>query len=176
MADDRMSDMKQYLIPFLVGVALVACMLVTYQIGRGIGYDKGFAEGLVSIPPRTDTVWRDKPVYIEKPVEVIKWKEREKPVYIPVKEDSLVYVHDTTYMPLPREFKQYSGEEYTAQVSGVDPALDWIKINQKTAYITNTVVQKKRWSWGVTAGPGAFWNGGNVQFGVGAVAGLQYNF
>ena len=172
----KKEEMKQYLVPFLVGVCLVASMLVTYQIGRGIGYDKGFAEGLVSIPPRTDTVWRDKPVYIEKPVEVVKWKDREKPVYIPVKEDSLVYVHDTTYIPLPREFKQYSGEEYTAQVSGVDPALDWIKINQKTAYITNTVVQKKRWGWNVTAGAGVYWNGSQVQPGLGITAGFGYNF
>lgn len=168
-----MEQLKAYLIPFLVGVALIAIGIVTYQIGKAGGYQKGYDDAL-NLPHIPDTVYRTKVVTIEKPVEVVKWKEREKPVYVP--KDSLIYVHDTTLIAMPREFKQYSGEEYSAQVSGVDPTLDWIKINQKTAYITNTVVQKKRWSWGVTAGPGAFWNGGNVQFGVGAVVGFGYNF
>lgn len=163
--------MEKYLLPFLVGVAFVALCIVTYQIGHGAGYADG-----INQPHKADTVWREKTVYVDKPVEVVKWKDREKLVYVPVNKDSLVYVHDTTFMPLPREYKQYSEENYTAQVSGIDPALDWIKINQKTAYITNTVVQKKRWSWSITAGPGAFWNGGNVQFGVGAVVGFGYNF
>ena len=170
--------MRQYLVPFLVGVCLVACCLVFFQIGRAGGYQKGYDDAL-NLPHVLDTVWRTKLVTIEKPVPVVKWKEREKPVNVPAKVDSLVYVHDTTFMPLPREYKQYSEENYTAQVSGIDPALDWIKINQKTAYITNTVVQKKRWSFGVSAGPGIFWTTGaaaDIAFGMGIVAGLQYNF
>lgn len=166
--------MKQYLIPFLVGVAIVAIGVVTFQIGRAGGYQKGYDDAL-SLPHVPDTVYRTKLVTVEKPVPVVQWKEREKPIYVPVKVDSLVYVHDTTFMPVPREVKQYSEENYTAQVSGVAPSLDWIKINQKTAYITNTVVQKKRWSWNASVGPGVFYNG-SVQFGVGAVVGFGYNF
>lgn len=170
--------MKQYLIPFLVGVAIVAIGIVTFQIGRAGGYQKGYDDAL-NLPHKPDTVYRTKVVTIEKPVPVVQWKDREKPVYVPVKVDSLVYVHDTTFMPVPREVKQYSEENYAAQVSGVAPSLDWIKINQKTAYITNTVVQKKRWSFGLSAGPGVFWTTGaaaDIAFGMGIVAGLQYNF
>lgn len=164
--------MKQYLVPFLVGVCLVACCLVFFQIGRAGGYQKGYDDAL-NLPHKPDTVWRTKLVTIEKPVPVVQWKEREKLVYVP--KDSLIYVHDTV-PALPREYKQYSGENYTAQVSGIDPSLDWVTINQQTAYITNTVVQKKRWSWSVTAGAGIYWNGSQVQPGLGITAGFGYNF
>lgn len=165
-------EMRQYLIPFLVGVSLVACGLVTFQIGRAGGYQKGYDDAL-NLPHIPDTVYRTKVVTIEKPVPVVQWKEREKLVYVP--KDSLIYVHDTI-PALPREFKQYSGEEYEAVVSGIDPSLDWIKISQKTAYITNTVVQRKRWSWSVSVGPGVFWDGKAVKPGAGIVAGFGYNF
>lgn len=167
--------MREYIVPFLVGVAFIACGIVVFLIGDSRGYDRGFAEAL-SQPHKADTVWQDKPVYIDKPVPVIQWRDREKIVYVPVKEDSLVYVHDTTYMPLPREYRQYSGENYTAQVSGIDPTLDWLHINQKTAYITNTVVKKKKWSFGITAGGGVYWNGTTIQPGLGITAGFGYNF
>lgn len=45
----------------------------------------------------------------------------------------------------------------------------------KTAYITNTKVVRKRWSLGVSAGPGVLYDG-QIHGGVGIVAGLQYNF
>lgn len=141
-----MDDLKNYLIPFIVGVAFIASGIAIYQIGRRRGYDDALA-----LPHKADTVWQDKPVYIDKPVPVVQWRDREKIVYVPVKEDSLVYVHDTTFMPLPREFKQYSGENYTAQVSGIDPSLDWLNINQKTAYITNTVEKPIPYDWTLSA-------------------------
>lgn len=166
-------EMRQYLVPFLVGVSLVACGLVTFQIGRAGGYQKGYDDAL-NLPHIPDTVYRTKVVEIEKPVPVVQWKDREKPVYVP--KDSLIYVHDTTFVALPREFKQYSGENYTAQVSGVDPSLDWLKINQQTAYITDTKVVRKRWSFGVTAGGGVYWNGTTIQPGLGITAGFGYNF
>ena len=59
--------------------------------------------------------------------------------------------------------------------SGIDPALDWLKINQQTAYITNTVVDKRKWTFGITAGPGVIWDG-SFHGGIGIVAGLQYRF
>lgn len=165
--------MKQYLIPFLVGVALIACGIVTFQIGKAGGYQRGYNEAL-NLPHKPDTVWKVDTHFVYQPVEVVKWKDRERLVYVKV--DSLVTVHDTTYVAMEREFKKYTGDHYEAQVSGVAPALDWIKVFPKTAYISNTVVQKKKWSFGVTAGPGAFFNGKDVQFGVGAVVGFGYNF
>ena len=164
--------MKNYLIAFLVGVGLVLIMLVFFWIGKEMGYAKGYDDAL-NLPHKSDTVEVIKTVEIEKPVEVVKWKDREKLVYVPV--DSLIYVHDTTLVAMEREYKQYKDETYEAQVSGVDPSLDWIRINQKTEYITNTVVKKQKWGFGVTVGPGVVWDG-KVHGGVGIVAGLSYNF
>ena len=167
--------MKQYLIAFLIGVGLVACMLVMFLIGKERGYGMGYSDAM-NQPHKADTVWKETPVYIDRPVEIVKWKDREKLVYVPYKVDSLI--HDTTFVSLPREYKQYGDDRYEAVVSGIDPVLESIKIQQKTAYITNTVVEKKRWSFGVHVGPGVFWpgQGSQVQFGLGAVAGFGYNF
>lgn len=165
-----MTTEQKQLTAIVFGAILLALLTCTWFWGYRKGYDVA-----LNLPHQPDTVWRTETRYIEKPVEVVKWKDREKPVYVPVNKDSLVYVHDTTFMPLPREYKQYSEENYTAQVSGIDPALDWIKIQQQTAYITNTVVDKRRWSFGITAGPGVLWNG-SFHGGIGVVAGIQYNF
>lgn len=164
-------DLKQYLIPFFVGVALIACGIVTYQIGRAGGYQRGYDDAL-ALPHKADTVWQDKPVYIDKPVPVVQWRDREKLVY--VSKDSLIYVHDTV-PALPREFKQYSGEEYEAVVSGVEPALESLKIFKKEMVVTNTITQKKKWSFSVVAGPSVLYNG-EIYSGFGVTLGFGYNF
>lgn len=137
----------------------------------------GFSSGKKSVKcpviEKTDTLWRTVTRYVDRPVEVIKWRDREKPVYIAVHDTTKI--NDTTYVVLPREYKVYQDSTYSAQVSGIDPALDWIKFNQKTAYITNTVIQRKRWGFSVTAGPSVLWNG-QVHAGIGATVGFSYNF
>lgn len=163
--------MKQWLPYIGFVVAILAMCLVTYLIG----YDKGFKAGYTPVTERTDTTFIEVPVYIDRPVPVVQWREREKLVYVPVNKDSLVYVRDTLFMPLQREYKQYSGENYTAQVSGVAPSLDWLKINQQTMVVTNTKTVRKRWGFSVTAGPGIVYGDG-WHPGVGIVAGFGYNF
>lgn len=167
--------MKQYLIPFLFGVGLVACCLVFFLIGKETGWQKGYDEAM-NQPHKADTVTVEVPVYIETPVEVVKWKDREKLVYVPVPVHDTTKVRDT--IALPREYKRYEDESYSAQVSGIDPALDWIKINQKTEYITNTVVEKKRWAFSVTAGFGGVYDfgDGRIHGGPGVLFGWSYNF
>ena len=165
--------MRQYLLPFLVGVALISSGLVLFLIGRGRGFSEGY-EKAMNEPHKADTIVKVETITIDRPVEVVRWKEREKPVYVPV--DSLVYIHDTTFVAMEREFRKYSGKEYEAVVSGIDPTLDWININQKTEYITNTVVEKRRWSFGATLGPGVFYDFKEVKPGVGLTVGVTYNF
>ena len=165
--------MKQYLLPFLVGVALVAIGIVMFWIGKERGYSQGY-DAAMNEPHKADTVWRTDTITIDHPVE--KWRTVEKLVYIPVTDSVLVHHHDTTYIAMERERKGYSGEDYSCEISGIDPRLETISVFPKTMIVTNTVVQKKRFSWSATVGPGAFWNGGPVQFGVGAVVGFGYNF
>lgn len=169
-----MTDFEKFCYAFLVVCGFSLAIGFSWRIAEKRGYRKGY-DAALSLPHKADTVWRDTTIYKEHLVEVVKWKEREKTVLVPVHDSTLVTIHDTTYVALEREFKRYSDEDYEAQVSGVDPTLDWIKINQKTAYITNTVVKKQRWAFGVTAGPGVVFNG-KVHGGVGVVAGVSYNF
>jgi len=164
--------MKQYLIPFLVGVAIVAIGIVTFQIGRAGGYQKGYDDAL-ALPHKADTIFKVDTHFIEKPVE--KWREKIKEYYVEVPAWDTVTVHDTVFLRMQAERVQYEGEEYRAVVTGVEPRLESIAVFPRTAYITNTVVQKKRWSWNASVGPGVFYNG-SVQFGVGAVVGFGYNF
>ena len=164
--------MKQYLLPFLVGVALVAIGIVMFWIGKERGYAQGY-DAAMNEPHKPDTVWKTDTVIHETPVE--KWKYIDKPVYIAVVDSQIVHIHDTTYIAMNREIKGYEGDDYKCTISGIDPALESIAVFPKTAYITNTVVEKKRWTWSATAGPGVFYNG-SVQFGVGAVIGVGYNF
>lgn len=165
--------MRDYIAPFLIGVGLVACMLATFHIGKGIGYDNGFAEGLIALPARTDTIFKVDTHFIEKPVE--KWREKIKEYYVEVPAWDTVTVHDTVFLRMQAERVKYEGEEYRAVVTGVEPRLESIAVFPKTAYITNTVVQKKRWGFGFSVGPGVFYDG-SIHGGIGVVAGLQYNF
>lgn len=167
-----MTDMKKYLIAFIVGVALVACGVVVFLIGRTTGYQRGYVAAM-NEPHRADTVWRRDTIRIDHPVEVERW--REKPVYFAVHDTQIVRTTDSVYVALERESRRYSGDDYQAVVSGVLPSLDEIKVFPKTAYITNTVIDRRRWSFGITAGPGVLYDG-NLHGGVGIVAGLQYNF
>ncbi len=164
--------MKQYLIACIFGMGLVACCLVFFLIGKGTGWQKGYDDAM-NLPHKPDTVYRTKLVTIEKPVPVVQWRDREKLVYVPVPVHDTTEVRDT--IALPREYRQYGDDRYEAVVSGIDPVLERIKINQKAEYITNTVVKKHRWSFGISVGPGVVYDG-SFHGGVGAVAGLQYNF
>lgn len=164
--------MREYLVPFLVGVALVSCMLVTFRIGRAAGYSSGYKDAL-SLPVRSDTVWRTDTHFVDRPVEV--WRTLEKPVYFSVHDTQIVRTTDSVFVALQRERRGYSGEDYEAVVSGVDPLLESIKVFPKTAFIQNTITTRKRWSFGITAGPGVLYDG-SVHGGVGIVAGVQYNF
>lgn len=58
---------------------------------------------------------------------------------------------------LPREQKEYKDSTYHAWVSGYDPALDSLRVYNKTVYQTITVherPQPKRWGIGIQAGVG----------------------
>ena len=164
--------MNKFLLPLLVGIALVASSLVFYFIGKGNGYQSGYADALSSFKSDTVVV-RDTIVY-DHPVEVIKWKEKEKTVYVAVRDT--VVRNDTAYVVLPREHKVYEDSSYKAEISGIEPRLEWIQVNQRTVTITNTIQDKRRWTFGVTAGPGVFYDFKKVKPGVGIVFGFGYNF
>lgn len=86
-------------------------------------------------------------------------------------------------VPLPIERKVYGGKEgddYRAVISGIFPKLESIDVYPKTAYITIPVQEparrKARVGFGITAGPGVYWNGSGIQPGLGATVGLTLGF
>ena len=179
-----MNDFQKFCAAFCLVIGVVLIGGFSYKIGHRIGYKAGYKDAM-NQPHEPDTVWRYDTEFVEKPV----------PYYIkpsgvemyPIgtladmqkQIDSLLAVEpDTTFIeiPIPMETKQYKDSTYSAQITGFNATLDWIEIYQKTAYITNTIIEKKRWSFSLTAGPGVVWNQNGFHGGIGAVAGVSYNF
>lgn len=158
-----MTDFQRFALAFIVIVSFFLISCLSYKIGDKRGYKKGYN----AIHP-TDTIWRDVTVVKDSLVEVTKWKSKDKLVYIPVRVDSLI--HDTVYIASAREYKQYIDSTFEAQVSGIDPTLDWIKVHQKTAYITQTVVQSKPYDWSLSL----FGEGEYIPNSIGGKVGLIY--
>lgn len=70
----------------------------------------------------------------------------------------LVIIHDTTFVKLPRESKEYSGKDYRAVVSGFQPSLDMFQVFPETKTVTRTIPAPSRksshWSVGAQVGYG----------------------
>lgn len=154
------TDQKQLL------AIIVAAFFLLYSITCWFyGFSSGKKSVKCPVIEKTDTLWRTVTRYVDRPVEVIKWRDREKPVYIAVHDTTKI--NDTTYVVLPREVKQYGDSTYTAQVSGVEPNLDWIKFNQKTAIVTNTVEKQVPYKWTLSAfGEVGYFNGFEAKAGI----------
>lgn len=144
--------------------------LVAVIASWAIGYISGVCrknDKIVTSETLSDTVWVVDTIYEESPVEVTRWKY--KTVHVPVKDT--VVINDTVYVELPIDRVEYAGEYYKATVSGFKPVLESITVFPKTAYVTHE--SASRFSLGVSAGPGLFFDGSSVRGGVGIVAGLQ---
>lgn len=85
--------------------------------------------------------------------------------------------HDTTVVYLPREQKYYEENEGRLRlwVSGYDPRLDRWELDERQTTITQTVVPRRRWGLGITAGYGAAAVGGSVQLAPFVGVGVSYN-
>lgn len=150
----------------IIAIALISAWIVGYFCG-------GARPSQPEIVETRDTVVVVDTVVVEKPVEVVRWKDRV--VSVPLHTVDTVTVNDTVYIELPFERVEYAGDEYMATVSGFRPKLESVTVFPKTTYITNTEYVKKSWSFGITAGPGLLYDG-KLHGGIGIVAGVQYNF
>lgn len=175
MADDRMN----WKTPVFFVLAVLCVCVVSYFAGRvkgrRIGYEVGWSEGFAAgwaAPHPADTTTRTDTVFIDRPVEVVRWRDRVE--YLAVTDT--IRVADSVFVEVPIEVRQYADSTYRAQVSGWHPSLDWIEVFARTQTITSTIVKEApRWSLGVTAGPGLLYDG-NLHAGLGIVAGVQYRF
>ena len=89
----------------------------------------------------------------------------------------IVVVHDTTYLPLPREYVTYQDSSYKAVVSGFKPRLEELEMYPQKEIITIqtektiTVSKKTRFGVGVQAGYGITPAGFQPYLGLG----ISYN-
>lgn len=156
-----------------VGAAFVLAVVASFAIGRKT------APKLPDLPAqvRTDTLVIRDTIREKYPVYLTKYVDRVELVQV----TDTIRRADTLWMAVEIEKKEYRGDDYRAVVSGWKPSLDEIAVYPKTVYVQTDVTQTQAQRWrrvgfGLGAGPGVFWNGGDVQFGVGAVAGLRFNF
>lgn len=179
-----MSDFEKFCAAFVIVVLVVLAFGFSIKISHKRGYSEGYSDAM-NQPHKADTVWRTDTEFVEKPVPyyvkplgvemypIGTLAELQKQI------DSLLAIEpDTTYIqiPIPMETKQYKDSTYSAQVTGFNATLDWVQVYQKTAYITNTVVEKKQWSFNITMGPTIVWNQNGFHGGIGLTGGFGCNF
>ena len=156
----------------LAGIA--SCCAVSYLFGLHAGRDAA----ILAVSVRVDTLTIRDTIREKYPVPVTRWRTRTE--LMPVRDT--VRIRDTVFIALDREAKEYRGEDYRAVVSGIRPALDCIEVFPKTVYLQTTVetqapaARPRHFGFGITAGPGALWDGSAIRGGLGIVAGVSYNF
>lgn len=100
-----------------------------------------------------DTLVIKDTISIEKPTEIRYQKITET---IPVPVQDTVVVHDTLFVLLTKEVREYKDSMYYAVVSGYEPHLDFIEIYPETKVIkevkTEMITKQNRLSLGLEAG------------------------
>ena len=89
-------------------------------------------------------------IRIEKPAE-IRYVRTKEVVKVPIRDTTRI--HDTTFLLLQKEVREYRDSQYYAKVSGYNPSLDFIEVYPKVTTISKTVVpEPSPWRYGVTVG------------------------
>lgn len=114
----------------LLVAALVAAVSV---LSLRLGYRTAVAESIET--PKADTLIIRDTVTIEHPVPILTTVIDTILVAYP----DIVIIHDTTFVQLPKERKEYSGKDYRAVVSGYQPSLDLIQVFPETKVVTRTI-------------------------------------
>lgn len=158
--------MRKVLQWFIVAALVAASIFLAFTIHGERCYHRGYDDALASIKP--DTVYIDNTIHYDKPEPDTVYRDTGRVVYVPViVKDSTGHV-DTTNVPMHPEVKQYGDSTYRAQVSGIDPNLDWIEVYQRTFYITKVVPEYKYPTFALSPAisanlfPGSFGIGGGL--------------
>jgi len=140
--------MKPGWILLLVAALVAAVSVLSWRLG----YRSAVAESIET--PRADTLIVRDTVTVEYPVPILTTITDTLLVAYP----DIVIIHDTTFVQLPRERKEYSGKDYRAVVSGYQPSLDLIQIFPETKVVTQTISVPSRnrshWALSLQAGYG----------------------
>jgi len=157
-------------------VALVLCFVLGVLVASLVATKCCKPREVIEI--QRDTIVKVDTFYKEKPVPVVKWKEKRDTILIAVAKTDTLVVGDTLFLPQPREFAIYSDSTYKAQVSGIKPQLDWIEVYAKTKTITiRQMEEQSRFGVSVQAGFGTTYGlvGKKVDVGPYIGVGIHYN-
>lgn len=125
--------------------------------------------------PKADTLIVRDTVTLERPVPILTTIIDTILVAYP----DIVIIHDTTFVQLPKERKEYSGKDYRAVVSGFQPSLDLIQVFPETKTITKTISapprKRSHWSIALQAGYGITIQNNHITPIPYIGAGLSYN-
>lgn len=163
---------QKQLLALIVALAFILGSFVGFQV-RGWGR-RPEAEP-VAVKP--DTVWLHDTTKIQLPAPKAE-RIRDTCWLAAAPQDP---ERDTVYVPVPITSRYYSESGWEAWVSGYQPSLDSIRIDQATAVVEvpvfKTVTKRARWGIGVQAGatwrPGQNATPGQIQPYVGL--GISYN-
>ena len=140
--------MKPGWILLLVAALVAAVSVLSWRLG----YRSAVAESIET--PRADTLIVRDTVTVEYPVPILTTITDTLLVAYP----DIVIIHDTTFVQLPKERKEYSGKDYRAVVSGYQPSLDLIQVFPETKVVTQTISVPSRnrshWALSLQAGYG----------------------
>lgn len=121
--------MKPGWILLLVAALVAAVSVLSWRLG----YRSAVAESIET--PKADTLIVRDTVTVEYPVPILTTITDTLLVAYP----DIVIIHDTTFVQLPKERKEYSGKDYRAVVSGYQPSLDLIKVFPETKVVTRII-------------------------------------
>lgn len=140
--------MKSGWILLLVAALVAAVSILSWRLG----YSAAVAEPIEE--PKADTLIVRDTITVEFPVPILTTITDTILVAYP----DIVIIHDTTFVQLPRERKEYSGKDYRAVVSGFQPSLDLIQVFPETKVVTQTISVPSRnrshWALSIQAGYG----------------------
>lgn len=140
--------MKPGWILLLVAALVAAVSVLSWRLG----YHAAVAEAIET--PKADTLIIRDTVTVETPVPILTTITDTLLVAYP----DIVIIHDTTFVQLPKERKEYSSKDYRAIVSGFQPSLDLIQIFPETKVVTQTISVPSRnrshWALSLQAGYG----------------------
>ena len=161
--------MKPGWILLLVAALVAAVSVLSWRLG----YRSAVAESIEE--PKADTLIVRDTVTVEFPVPILTTITDTILVAYP----DIVIIHDTTFVQLPRERKEYSGKDYRAVVSGFQPSLDLIQIFPETKVVTQTISVPSRnrshWALSLQAGYGITLQNNRITTLPYIGAGISYN-
>ena len=161
-------DMSETIQHWLI---LLALLLVYLIIGFLVGYKCGKKPPQTIEKVKMDTITVYDTIFKEKPIPKLVYKDRWDTVFVHTIQN------DTVLAEVKIERKVYQEDSlYYASVSGFRASLDTLIVFPKTTTITIDrvkVVQPRKYSFGVTAGPSALITpNGKIHGGAGITAGL----